>query len=730
MSLRTYTGLLFGASTALLIVLAGARARAQGDTFTMAQALDYPFESEVVAAERAPTIAWVRNLAGLRNVWVATGPDYTPLQITHFSKDDGQELSQLAFSPDGRWLAFVRGGDHDANWPAAGNLPPDPDSSTTAPEVAVWVADVRGGQAARLTQGDAPAISAKGVLAYLKDGQVWTAPLDGKGKAERLFFDQGHDSQLTWSPDGSTLAFDSDRGDHGFIGVYRSKDSPITWLAPSTNKDVSPRWSPDGRRVAFVRLRGDGGPPEPWLSDVPQPWSIWTADIPTGEGLQVWRSPVSAEGSFPDVAGGANLLWGERDRLVFLAELDGWQHLYRVSAEGGAPVLLTPGAFMVEDVSLGRDRRSVIYSANTGSAPADGERRHLFSVTLEGSAPRELTGGETLEWRPAPVSDGHVAFVEASPQRAPGLALISDDGSDRRTLNDGGAPVDFPGAAFVTPRSVTFKAADGMTVHGQLFRRVAAGKAQPGLIFVHGGPPRQMLLGWHYMDYYSNAYAVNQYLAAHGFTVLSVNYRLGIGYGRAFQHPEHAGPRGAFEYQDVLAGARLLQATPGVDAARIGIWGGSYGGYLTALALARNSDLFKAGVDLHGVHDWSRDISREAPAPYLRFEQGDRAQAMATAFAASPDAAVATWRSPVLLIQGDDDRNVDFQQTIDLARRLEAQGVPYEELVLPDEIHGFLRHASWLKADSAAATFLERQLEQPKNTRADTADSGISSPAP
>ena len=175
------------------------------------------------------------------------------------------------------------------------------------------------------------------------------------------------------------------------------------------------------------------------------------------------------------------------------------------------------------------------------------------------------------------------------------------------------------------------------------------------------------------MGYYSNAYAVNQDLAAHGFVVLSVNYRLGIGYGRAFQQPDHAGPAGAAEYQDVAAGARFLQQVKGVDPARIGIWGGSYGGYLTGLALARNSDLFKAGVDFHGVHDWSLLLNQEAP-PTKRYEQGDFAEAMKVAFQSSPDADVATWRSPVLLIQGDDDRNVRFDQTVDLSRRLDARG--------------------------------------------------------
>jgi dipeptidyl aminopeptidase/acylaminoacyl peptidase len=219
-----------------------------------------------------------------------------------------------------------------------------------------------------------------------------------------------------------------------------------------------------------------------------------------------------------------------------------------------------------------------------------------------------------------------------------------------------------------------------------------------------------MLLGWHYMDYYANAYAVNQYLAAHGFVVLSVNYRLGIGYGRAFQQPDHAGFAGAAEYQDIVAGARYLQTLPQVDGARIGIWGGSYGGYLTGLALARNSDLFKAGVDLHGVHDWSRLLDAWTGKSVGRYEKGDREQAMKVAWESSPDAGIDAWRSPVLLIQGDDDRNVPFDQTVDVARRLETHHIPFEELVIPNEIHGFLRHATWLRVDEAAADFLARSL--------------------
>src|SRR2546423_14017708 len=169
---------------------------------------------------------------------------------------------------------------------------------------------------------------------------------------------------------------------------------------------------------------------------------------------------------------------------------------------------------------------------------------------------------------------------------------------------------------------------------------------------------------------------MNQYLAIRGFVVLSGNYRLGIMYGRAFREAANAGWRGSSEYKDVVAGAKYLQSLPIVDAKRIGLWGGSYGGLLTALGLARNSDIFAAGVDMHGVHDWSVRQNRIGgdSAP-------DAREAQRLAFESSPNSSIAKWKSPVLLIQGDDDRNVAFSQTVDLAQRLRQQGVGFEQLV-------------------------------------------------
>ena len=698
--------LIIGAALAVGLLAPGASLGAE--SFSMREALSYPFVLNLVSAPHADRIAWVRVLRGVRNVWVAEGPAFAPRQVTQFTEDDGQELTQLTFSPDGSVLVFARGGDHDANWPAKGGLQPDPTSSPTEPKITLWLADPTGAKpAAKIVEGDAPAISLTGALAYLKDDQVWTAKLDGTG-ARKLFFDRGKDSELAWSPDGAKLAFVSNREDHAFIGVYSAEGQPIAWVAPSTGLDGAPVWSPDGKRIAYTRKPGLGGAPRPILTRSPQPWAIWTAELATGVGHRVWKSPFTLHGSYPDVAGEANLHWAGNDRLTFLSEVDNWPHLYAVAAAGGEPRLLTPGAFMVEHLAVSADGKMLIYSANTGKDPDDNQRRHIYRVSVEGGAPAPLTGGATLEWSPAALSTG-AAFVAADARRPPAVEMIGLNGSGRRELAGQAPGPDFSGARFVVPKKVTYKAPDGTNVEGQLFQAPGAVKT-PGVIFVHGGPPRQMMLGWSYMDYYSNAYAVNQYLAAHGFTVLSVNYRLGIGYGWDFQHPEHGGLTGSSEYQDVAAGGRFLQGTAGVDPARIGIWGGSYGGLLTALGLARNSDLFKAGVDFHGVHDWSRTVYRVAGARLDRYEKGDIAEAMAVAFRASPVADIATWTSPVLLIHGDDDRNVHFAETVDLVRRLDAKGVDYEELVIPDDIHGFLRHGSWLKADSAAAEYLARKL--------------------
>jgi dipeptidyl aminopeptidase/acylaminoacyl peptidase len=676
-------------------------------SFTIEQIKGYPFPNELTASAQGARIAWAFNERGARNVWVADGPDFKARKLTDYNGDDGQELTSLAISSDGKYVIYVRGGDHGSNWDSSTGV--NPMMSPAQTRVQLWSIPFAGGEPKLLSEGDEPVISPKGDrIAFIKERAIWSVPIDGTTPAKRLFFARGEADTPQWSPDGTHLAFVSNRGDHSFIGVYTNDSTPILYLAPSTSRDSSPRWSPDGKRIAFVRRPGTGGPPEPVLEQRPQAWSIWTADVTTGEGSQLWKSPFTLKGSPPSTDGGTNLHWAALGRIVFLSYLDGWPHLYSISENGGEPMLLTPGNYMAEYISISADRKYMFFAGNAGNDADDIDRRHIVMAPVDKAQPTVLTPGKGLEWTPFTTGDNkHLVYISATAQRPPLPTVMSLPNGKAQVLAQDRVPTDFPVAQLVTPKKVVFKAPDGLEIHGQLFETTGGPAKKPAIVYVHGGPPRQMLLGWHYSDYYTNGYALNQYLASRGYVVLSVNYRLGIGYGHDFHRPPHAGAQGAAEYQDVKAGGEYLQYLPQVDAKRIGIYGGSYGGYLTALALARDSNLFAAGVDIHGVHNWTAE--RAAGLLENRYEKPpDVQRALDVAWESSPISAIDKWKSPVLLIHGDDDRNVRFSQTTDLVRRLDKAGVQFEDLIIPDDTHHFLRHANLLKVDTAVAAFFDR----------------------
>ena len=683
-----------------LALLGPAALAGQQPTFTMEQVMSAPFPDELTAAPAGGAVAWVFNTRGARNIWVAPSPDYAGRAVTAYAQDDGQEVGDLRWTPDTRAIVFVRGGD-----PNEKGEYPNPHSLIAGVEQAVWVVPVAGGNPRRIGEGHAPAVSPKGDrVAFLRRGQIWWASLADTGPAEQLIHARGTARALRWSPEGARLAFVSDRGDHAFVAVYDVATKTLRFLDPSVDSDAEPVWSPDGRRVAFLRIPAgsEGLPFTPQRAG--QPWSIQVADVASGAARQVWIADSGPGSVFREVVAENQIRWAAGDRIVFPWEKDGWTHLYAVPVDGGRATLLTPGGFEVEHVAMSPDGATIVFSSNQD----DIERRHLWKVPVTGGPPTALTRGTDLEWTPVMTGDGRgVAFIRAG-TRAPPRPVILLGIAAPRDLAPGAIPVDFPEAGLVDPQPVLFPAADGMTIHGQLFlpRGIKPGDRRPAVIFFHGGSRRQMLLGWHYFYYYRNAYALNQYLASRGYVVLSVNYRSGIAYGMAFREALRYGAQGASELNDVLGAGRYLRNRADVDPKRIGLWGGSYGGFLTAMGLARASDLFAAGVDLHGVHDWNIEIQNWVPT----YDPAKQAEAAKLAYASSPIAYVKDWRAPVLLIHGDDDRNVQFSQTVQLGAALRAQRVDVEQLIFPDDIHDFLTHAHWVAAYEAAAAFFQRRL--------------------
>ena len=674
-------------------------------SFTIKEALSAPFSSQLTAAPGKEAFAWVTNLEGRRNLWVATkssdGESYSASQITRFTKDDGVEIGDISWTPDAESIVYVRGGDFEFPERPA----PNPALLSGGVDQQIWIISSHGGEPRRLAEGRAPAVSPTGdTLAYLLKDQIWTISWkDASAKPEQILHTRGNPSSLLWSPDGKALAFVSDRGDHSFIGVYSPETKILRYLDPGTDHDGHPAWSPDSKSVAFVRIPYSKrdvlfGPKRTGL-----PWSICVADMESGKGREIWRAREGQGSVFHQVQGKSQLIWADNASVIFPWEGDGWLHLYSVGS--GEARKLTPGEFEIDSVASSLDGKNIVFSSNQN----DIDRRHVWEMEFATRRMVELTHGEGIETAPVFSSDGKTVAVLRSDARVPIRPAVIRASGELQDLAPQALPSAFPSASFVLPQQVILSSADGMRIHGQLFlpKTATDGHRHPALVFFHGGSRRQMMLGWHPMEYYSNAYGMNQYLASLGYIVLSVNYRSGIGYGEEFREALNYGATGASEFNDVLGAGLYLRSRPDVDAARIGVWGGSYGGYLTALALARASDMFAAGADMHGVHDWNLEFGNGLPA----YDPSADPEAARTAWNSSPLSSVSTWRSPVLLIQGDDDRNVVFSQTVQLAEALREQRVDVEELIFPDEIHDFLLHRDWIAAYSASANFFERHLK-------------------
>ena len=656
--------------------------------------LSHSGASNFASNSNGEKLAWTVNEQGRRNLYTQLGKSPAKM-VTSYQQDDGQEIAEVSFSPDGQYLYFIRGGA-----PNVMGESPNPASLPDAPERALFRIHPGGGLPEKiLNTGNYTFLGNGEKILVLRRGQLALAPTIPGANAENLFFVRGSITYFRLSPDQQQILFVSDRGDHSFIGIYNMSSRVITWIDPQINRDQLPVWSPDSKKVAFIRTPGEKVGE---LSNLTtgHAFSIVVTDLATMKSSEIWKCPGPFGGhaqSYPHPA----FEWHPSGKILFFSEHEGWLHVWGIDPESKQLTDLTPGAGEVESYTVSPDGKSILFDTNIG----DINRRHLMKTDLSTGRSEPLTTGSGIEMYPVFAGKDLYCYRSTiSSHRV--LTKVESDGK-KFTPISGQLPV-FRAENFLTPEAVTFTAADGQLIHGQLFIDRSNKSKSPGIVFMHGGPTRQMLLGFHYSDYYSNAYAFNQYLARNGYVVLSVNFRDGIGYGRDFRQAKNQGPRGAVEYQDVVAAGKYLQQLTEVEAEKIGLWGGSYGGYLTAMGLARNPELFKSGVDLHGVHDWA---FRAREFWFKGGWWGITDDEMPLAYSSSPVSDLSRWTGPVLMVHGDDDRNVMFKQTTDLTERLRERNVPVELLILPDEVHGFLRYDSWKKTFERSFDFFNRTLK-------------------
>jgi len=677
------------ALAASLLAFASAALAADADTAF----LDFPYVDSVSAA-KVPAFAWLTKQADKSLVLFAKAPDFRRVTFASRTDEKGQPITELLLAPDGKHLVFTTG-------QPRGDSAFNPASLVDVPVVTLWMQPtIAGAKAVKLGVGSDPTFSPDGrTLLFKRDGDLVAVSTTAPAGKPKLFAKGGGSwSQFVWTKSGDLLFVDNRRG-YSFLGRYSPGASGVDWLVTGVDRLAIPVLSPDGTRVAFLRLPGRKHSTTPDQTEA-EPFSIGLLDLASGATRTLWstRGPAVTLGMDDDEGA---LRWASNDKLVFYSEDDGWGRLYALAATGGAPHALTPPNCMVAESEAAKAELLVVHNC------ADLDTRQLSLIDAATGATRSLPEPEPVLAHAA-IGGGYAAFVGATADQAPLLRIIDLSSGKTRLAEryaDYGYTSPLTGAA---PREVHLTSLDGLKFTGQLFLPTGPGP-HPGLIYAHGGPQRQMFPAFHYMGYYSNDFAANRRLAEQGYAVLAINYRSGIGYGRAFRDAPGRAWRDASEYRDVLAAGRWLAAQPNVDPNRIGIWGGSYGGLLTGQALARNSDLFKTGVGIHGVYDWSWPSPIKghlSPSTYFGVDEKDRDQARAS----SPVGHLDSWRSPVLLIHGDADMNVDVVETVDLAQRLRERGVEVRTLILPGEAHDFIRHSAWVKVWRALDSFLLQKL--------------------
>ena len=657
--------------------------------------LDAPFASDLLVTKDGKKIAWIDNKAGERNIFIGIGTDFSEVyQLTDYVGDQGLAISNLGFTPDGNRIVFVRGNSKNRQ-----GQPANPALLHQNTEQAIFIQSLVESDRIKISSGTQPTISNDGLtIAFINGGQVWTASLsDSIPNPKQLFKIRGTQSDIKWSPDDKNIVFTSFRGDHSYIGIYSFTDKKVAFMDPSVDRDFSPEWSPNGKRIAFIRRPNAKDVPPFTPKKTAHPWSIRLIDFNTGKSHAIWKADEGMGSAFFGQFPQALLEWTADDQLIFPWEKQGWMQLYKLHTQSGEVIQLTSGDGIIEEYNLTPDGKHLLVVTNIG----DIHRRHVGMIDLESKSLVMLTKGKGVEFNPHYTNNG-IVFLKTTAQHTSRPALLINGnvkliGNRTKVFQNQ-----------KTPELIEISATDGKLFMATIFYpdNYDQSKKYPAAVFLHGGSRRQMLQSYHYSGYYSNAFALQQYFASQNYIALMINYRSGIGYGTEFREADNYGITGASEVNDLIGTGEYLAARSDIDSKRIALWGGSYGGYLTAHGLSRRSDLFAVGVDIHGVHNWNTEL----PTFANWYNQNYYPKIAALALQSSPEAYLDGWKSPVLLIHGDDDRNVPFSESVVLSEQLRDRGVYFEQLIFPDEVHGFLLHDNWVKCLEATFEFINRHV--------------------
>ncbi len=477
------------------------------------------------------------------------------------------------------------------------------------------------------------------------------------------------------------------------LGTGKSVWVEGTFAAPRPVRWTMPVFSRDGKDAVASARAGDNK--DRWLV---------TIDPATGKARVVEHTHDDAwvrDGGTP-----AQFL-EDGKRVYFLSERDGWMHLYTVdvTAADPCPTQITEGNFEIDEVQLSADGRT-FYVTSTEHHPGE---RHLYAVPVDGGARARITsmtGSNEAEVSPDGAALG---LVHAYATKPPEVFIMPNRAGAAARQVTTTPTAEWRAFRWIDPQIVRFPARDGARVYARLYRPEMIGArpdpAKPGVVFVHGAGYLQN--AHKYWSTYYREYMFHNLLASRGYVVLDVDYRASRGYGRDWRTAiyRHMGGK---DLDDVVDGARYLAATQGVNPRRIGVYGGSYGGFITLMAMFTTPDVFAAGAALRPVTDWAH-YNHGYTSNILNVPHGDPEAYRRS----SPIYFAEGLKGALLICHGMVDTNVFFQDSVRLAQRLIELGKENWELAAyPVENHSFTEATSWADEYRRILKLFEANLRQ------------------
>lgn len=733
-TIRTCVGLTMVVSAAVVAGFAGLaaappQAQPLRPSLTIDQLVDIKHPSSPVWSPDGRHIAFLWERAGVANVWFAS-PDGggVPRALTMFT--DGQ-VSGVTWSADSRAVLFARAGDPwrvaidgVSGSAAAASAAARPERVWQTPQAEVgltWSPDrtrVAFTRAHRSDGQDAP------------DGRsssdLWVRRVD-TGAEMKLTDDLGAVNPGAWSPDGTRLTFSVaqsvrkakapaysgakidyswiERGPVDQFAVAADGSGKAVALAPSPESEGTPRWI-DNRQVVLERA-----------SNFTRR-QIIVVDAVSGESRVLHEEVDPKFLSLTGDSGSTAQPSPDGRWIAFVGDRDGWDHIYvmPVAATNDAPVQITRGSFEAWRPSWSPDSRSLVFDANLAD---DLSQRQLWVVRLKAdgtaaSAATALTHGRgtniAAQWSP----DGtRVVYQHTDPQNSADLFVMNAASRNATPVRLGDSmPAGIDRTAFVAPERVSYKGPDGQTVPAYLFvpPGLDRSKKHPAIVWIHGDGVNQNYDGWHIQRNYAVYYSFHQYLLQRGYVVIAPDYRGSIGYGRAWRQGVHmdAGNR---DFQDAAMSAEYLRTLPYVDADRIGVWGLSYGGFFTLLALTDHPTWFACGVDVAGVVDYRMYYEDPWHGGWTVSRIGTPEQNPKVYDIASPLSRVDKIQRPLLVLHGTSDVNVPYLHSVRLADELLKRGKVFDFMTYPGEFHYFTREHVLRDAWTRVERFFDSHLK-------------------